>query len=39
VGRLWRPENGRLPPPEDVIAEWFWGTWQRVLAARDADGG
>ncbi|MCB9680775.1 MAG: hypothetical protein H6733_04820 [Alphaproteobacteria bacterium] len=36
LGRLWRPVDGRLPPVEDVVGEWFWGTWQRVLEATDA---
>lgn len=31
IGRLWRPVDGALPPPEDVLGEWFWGCWQRVL--------
>ncbi len=32
LARLWGP-TGRsdAPPPEDIIGEWFWPTWQRVL--------
>jgi hypothetical protein len=37
VGRLWKVEGGALPPTEDVLGEWFWGTWQRVLRALDRD--
>lgn len=33
LSRLWRSDDGRLPPMEDVAATWFWGTWQRVLDA------
>jgi hypothetical protein len=35
LGRLWRVQDGKLPPPEDVLGEWFWGTWQRVLDAEE----
>lgn len=37
LGRLWRVEDGVLPPPEDVMGEWFWGTWQRVLQVAQED--
>jgi hypothetical protein len=37
LGRLWKAEEGELPPAEDVLGEWFWGTWQRVLRALDRD--
>lgn len=33
LGRLWRPEGGRVPDPEDVPGAWFWPTWRRVLDA------
>jgi len=35
LGRLWRPVGGRVPPPEDVVGDYFWSTWTRVLNALD----
>ncbi len=37
LGRLWRPVDGQLPPPEDLVGQWFWGTWERVMAALAAE--
>jgi hypothetical protein len=37
LARLWKSENGKLPPPEDVVGQWFWGTWLRVLDATDVE--
>jgi hypothetical protein len=37
LGRLWRVEGGALPPMEDVVGEWFWGAWQRVLRALERE--
>lgn len=31
LSRLWRAPDGTLPPPEDVIGEWFPVLWRRVL--------
>lgn len=40
LGRLWRAgDDGQLPPPEDVIGEWFWCTWRSAMDAIEADDG
>ncbi|MCB9663826.1 MAG: hypothetical protein H6732_06920 [Alphaproteobacteria bacterium] len=36
LGRLWKTVDGKLPPPEDVVGQWFWPLWLRVLDAIDA---
>jgi hypothetical protein len=34
LGRLWRTnEGGDLVPVEDVLGDWFWGSWRRSLDA------
>lgn len=33
IGRLWRPVDGAVPDPEDVVGRWFWPLWQRSLDA------
>lgn len=34
LGRLWRTNaEGGLVPTEDVVGDWFWGTWRRALDA------
>ncbi len=38
LGRLWKPIDDRVPPPEDVVGDWFWGTWMRVLATLEDAG-
>lgn len=39
IGRLWRTVEGQVPPPEDVVGQWFWPLWLRVLDAVDATEG
>ncbi|HMV67038.1 MAG TPA: hypothetical protein PKA64_09320, partial [Myxococcota bacterium] len=31
LSRLWRAPDGTLPPPEDVVGQWFPVLWRRIL--------
>lgn len=37
LARLWLPQRGLLPSPEDIVGKWFWHCWQRILDARIED--